>query len=61
MYPIKLCNKANYGSKRNQNIEYIVIHYTSNQGDTALNNVTYFARETLKNPASARLYLKSRC
>lgn len=57
MYPIKLCNKANYGSKRNKNIEYIVIHYTSNQGDTALNNVTYFARETLKNPASANYFV----
>ena len=26
-------------------MEYIVIHYTSNQGDTAKNNADYFARE----------------
>lgn len=57
MYPIKLCNKANYGSKRKTDIKYIVIHYTSNKGDTALNNVTYFARETLKNPASAHYFV----
>lgn len=57
MYPIKLCNKANYGSKRKLDIKYIVIHYTSNNGDTALNNVTYFARETLQNPASANYFV----
>lgn len=33
-----------YGATRNLNdIEYIVIHYTSNNGDTAKNNADYFA------------------
>lgn len=41
----KQCNSDNYSSGRSQQIQFIVIHYTSNRGDTAKNNVDYFARE----------------
>ena len=41
---VKLANRSNYGGKRNTaNIEYIVIHYTANDGDTAKGNGNYFA------------------
>lgn len=40
----KLSNTANFGGNRSE-IEYIVIHYTANRGDTAENNAVYFARE----------------
>lgn len=40
----KLANKNNYGAKRNtSDIEYIVVHYTANDGDTDENNGKYFA------------------
>ena len=51
----KLCNRANYGSARTSKIEYIVIHYTANLGDTAKNNADYFAREVVK--ASAHYFV----
>lgn len=51
----KLCNSANYGGKRTSPIEYIVIHYTANLGDTAKNNADYFAREIVK--ASAHYFV----
>ena len=41
----KQCNSGNYQEGRSKDIEYIVIHYTSNKGDTAKNNIDYFARE----------------
>lgn len=41
----KQCNSDNYSSGRSQQIQFIVVHYTSNRGDTAKNNVDYFARE----------------
>ncbi len=41
----KLCNSSNYQKDRSKPIQYIVIHYTSNKGDTAKNNIDYFARE----------------
>lgn len=54
----KCCNSANYGGTRGScQIEYIVIHYTSNLGDTAKNNADYFAREALKNKASAHFFV----
>lgn len=34
----------NYQKGRTQPIEYIVVHYTTNTGDTAQNNLDYFAR-----------------
>ena len=54
----KCCNPANYGGTRGScQIEYIVIHYTSNLGDTAKDNADYFAREALKNKASAHFFV----
>lgn len=41
----KPCNAANYTHKDRANTRYIVVHYTSNRGDTAKNNADYFARE----------------
>lgn len=41
----KQANGKNYKQGRSKQPEYIVIHYTSNQGDTAKNNADYFARE----------------
>lgn len=40
----KIAKPISYGGKRRLNpIKYIVIHYTGNVGDTAKNNVDYFA------------------
>ena len=40
----KYAKSISYGNKRPlSNIKYIVIHYTSNEGDTAQNNLDYFA------------------
>lgn len=36
------CNSKNYNNKTSRNIQYVVIHYTGNSKDTALNNVKYF-------------------
>ncbi len=52
----KLCNRSNYGGKLKE-VLYIVIHYTSNEGDTAKNNADYFAREALEAPASAHYFV----
>ena len=39
----KLAHRSNYGSNRTiQQIKYIVIHYTANDGDKAWNNANYF-------------------
>lgn len=39
----ELAHRSNYGSTRNvDDIKYIVIHYTGNDGDTAANNCRYF-------------------
>lgn len=40
----KQANWGNYSPGRTQPIEYIVVHYTANTGDTAQNNLDYFAR-----------------
>ena len=51
-----LANKANYGSKRDlSKIKYLVIHYTSNDGDSDESNGKYFAREIVK--ASAHYFV----
>lgn len=39
----KQCHSANYKSGRTGKIEYIVIHYTAGDGDTAKNNADYYA------------------
>ena len=37
------CNKENYGNKRSlKSIKYIVLHYTANKTDKAINNCKYF-------------------
>ena len=40
----KQAHLGNYQKGRTQPIEYIVVHYTANTGDTAQNNLDYFAR-----------------
>ena len=40
----KQCEATNYKSGRIGTIEFIVIHYTGNNGDSAKNNADYFAR-----------------
>ena len=51
-----LANRGNYGKKRDvNNIKYIVIHYTGNDGDNAKNNCLYFQREIVK--ASAHYFV----
>lgn len=37
------CNAKNFSSGRTQPIEFLVIHYTANNGDTVQNNLDYFA------------------
>ena len=45
-------NVGNYGPARNaQAIKYIVIHYTGNDGDTAMNNAKYYASTVVKSSA----------
>lgn len=40
----KIADRSNYGAKRSTSIiKYIVIHYTGNDGDRAINNANYFA------------------
>ena len=50
----KACNPANYGGVL-ADVQYIVVHWTSNEGDTAKNNADYFAREVVK--ASAHYFV----
>lgn len=38
------CNTANYRAGRTQSVQYIVMHYTANNGDTARNNCDYYHR-----------------
>lgn len=43
-YPYKKARGYSYGGSRSlADIKYLVIHYTGNEGDTAKNNVDYFA------------------
>lgn len=39
----KQANEANFARGRTQPIEFLVIHYTANNGDTVQNNLDYFA------------------
>ena len=44
-----LANKSNYGSKRDiSKIKYLVIHYTSNDGDSDESNGKYFVNNVVK-------------
>ena len=38
------CNADNYRAGRTQPVQYIVMHYTANNGDTARNNCDYYHR-----------------
>lgn len=51
-----LANSANYGGTREADaIEYLVYHYTGNDGDSDTNNAAYYAREVIK--ASAHYFV----
>lgn len=41
-----LPQQGNYKRGRTQSVKYIVIHYTANKNDTALNNINYFKNNT---------------
>lgn len=45
MIPFKQAHRGNYSPGRAWPVQYIVVHYTANKGDTAQNNLDYFARE----------------
>ena len=47
----KSANVVNYRAGRSGPVRYIVVHYTANKGDTAKNNVDYFARAVTKSSA----------
>lgn len=50
VFKTKLAHRNNYGSKRNVNtIKYIVLHYTSNDGDTDEANANYFSQDLKAN------------
>ncbi len=51
----KLITQINRTIMRNRKIEYIVIHYTANNGDTAKSNCKYF--ETVNRQASAHYFV----
>jgi N-acetylmuramoyl-L-alanine amidase len=53
---VNLCHKSNYKAGRGLKIEYIVMHYTANNGDTAKNNADYFNR-TANLSASAHYFV----
>ena len=43
----KQANGANFVQGRTQPIQFLVIHYTANNGDTVQNNLDYFARNAV--------------
>ena len=47
----KQSNKANFQPGRKSPVQYIVVHYTANRGDTAKNNIDYFARTETRTSA----------
>ena len=49
------CHPSNCYTYRNGDIKYIVIHFTGNNGDTALNNCTFFSGANRK--ASANYFV----
>ena len=58
MVPIKtqLAHRSNYGGKRTQKIEWIVMHYTGNDGDSDESNARYF-QNPLNPVASAHYFV----
>lgn len=52
IFKTKLANRNNYGNKRDLNqIKYLVIHYTGNDGDSDENNANYFNNVITKTSA----------
>lgn len=51
-----LANRANYGGRRQGGVEYIVLHYTANDGDSGLSNARYFGQR-LTPPVSAHYFV----
>ena len=58
MVPIKtmLAHRANYGTKRGGTIEWLVMHYTANDGDSDTSNGKYF-QQPLNPVASAHFFV----
>lgn len=58
MVPIKtmLAHRANYGTKRGGPIEWLVMHYTANDGDSDTSNGKYF-QKPLNPVASAHFFV----
>ena len=58
MVPIKkiLAHRANYGTKRAGAVEWIVMHYTANDGDSGASNGKYF-QQALNPVASAHYFV----
>ena len=58
MVPIKtmLAHRANYGAKRDGPIEWLVMHYTANDGDSDTSNGKYF-QKPLNPVASAHFFV----
>ena len=58
MVPVEtqLANRSNYGGRRVQKIEWIVMHYTGNDGDSDEANGRYF-QQPLKPVASAHYFV----
>ena len=47
--PFLQANSSNFYSGRGGNsIKYIVMHYTANNGDTAMNNAQYFHNNSVQ-------------
>ena len=55
----RLCNKGNYTAQSELDAKYIVMHYTGNKADSAINNATYYNREG-NIGASAHLFVDSK-
>ena len=59
-YPYRKARPYSYGGDRPlSSVHYIVIHYTGNDGDTAKNNVDYFASGN-KRYAGAHFFVDQR-
>lgn len=56
---IELANRVNYGGKRMAPVEWIVMHYTANDGDSSAANASYFQRP-LDPVASAHYFVDDR-
>ena len=54
-YPFIPCNESNYRKGRASEIEFLVIHYTGNNGDTAEGNCAYFKNNRVS--ASAHYFV----